>query len=120
MSDAPLIAIVCAIPLLGQALCDALDELAECKVIPARQDDIAGLLKSMQPDAIVVDAEDEAESAATYSRFARIPVIHVDLSAHMLRLYEDGRWEYAEDLEASPEGIRNLVASGLYGRRVRA
>ena len=53
----PLVAVVCAVPILGEALTAALDGLAECKVIPARQPELGGLLKSLQPDAIVVDDE---------------------------------------------------------------
>jgi hypothetical protein len=114
---APLVVAVCSVPLLGEALEGALDGLAECKVIAAGQPDIAGLLRSLQPDAIVVDDEGEAEAAATYSRFARIPVLYVPPSGRRLRVLENGRWEELADYDASPEAIRNLVAGGLYGRQ---
>jgi hypothetical protein len=114
---APLVVAVCGVPVLGEALTGALDSLAECKVVAAGQPDIAGLLRSLQPDAIVVDNESEAEAAATYSRFARIPVLYVPPNGGRLRVLENGRWEELEDYDASPESIRNLVAGGLYGRR---
>jgi hypothetical protein len=113
----PLVVAVCAVPVLGEALAGALEELAECKVVPAGQPDIAGLLRSLQPDAIVVDDEGEAEAAAMYSRFARIPVLYVAPTSRRLRVLENGRWEELEDYDASPEAIRNLVAVGLYGRK---
>jgi hypothetical protein len=111
-----LVVAVCGVPLLGEALAGALEGLAECKVVAAGQPDIAGLLRSLQPDAIVVDDELEAEAAAAYSRFARIPVLYVPPSGRRLRVLENGRWEELEDYDASPEAIRNLVAAGLYGR----
>jgi hypothetical protein len=114
---APLVVAVCGVPLLGEALEGALEGLAECKVVAAGQPDIAGLLRSLQPDAIVVDDEGEAEAAATYSRFARIPVLYVPPHGRQLRMLENGRWEELVGYDASPEAIRNLVAGGLYGRR---
>ena len=115
--DEPLVAVVCAVPLLGEALIGALEGLAECKVIPARQPELGGLLKSLQPDAVVVDDEDEAAVAATYARFARVPVIRVELRASRVHLLQDGAWVAPEEHDASPETIRNLVAGGIYGRR---
>jgi hypothetical protein len=113
----PLVVAVCSVPLLGEALAGALEDLAQCKVVAAGQPDIAGLLRSLQPDAIVVDDELEAEAAATYSRFARVPVFFVPPHGRQLRVLENGRWEDLKDHDASPEAIRNLVAGGLYGRR---
>jgi hypothetical protein len=113
---APLVVAVCGVPVLGEALTGALDGLAECKVVAAGQPDIAGLLRSLQPDAIVVDDEGEAEAAAAYSRFARIPVLYVPPNSRRLRVLENGRWEELEHYDASPETIRNLVAGALYGR----
>ena len=115
--DAPLVAVVCAVPLLGEAVTGALEGLAECKVIPARQPELGGLLKSLQPDAIVVDDEQEGAVAAMYARFARVPVIMVSLRENTVQLLEDGRWVYPEERGASAESIRNLVAGGIYGRR---
>jgi hypothetical protein len=115
--DVPLVVAVCGVPLLGEAVAGALDGLADCKVVAAGQPDIAGLLRSLQPDTIVVDDELEAEAAAMYSRFARIPVFYVPPRGRRLRVLESGRWQELEDYDASPEAIRNLVASGLYGRR---
>ena len=57
--DEPLVAVVCGVPILGEALSAALDGLAECKIIPARQPELGGLLKSLQPDAIVVAIEND-------------------------------------------------------------
>jgi hypothetical protein len=113
----PLVVVVCSVPLLGEALAGALEGIAECKVVPALQPDLAGLLRSLQPDAIVVDDEGEAEAAAKYSRFARVPVLYVPPTELRLRVLDNGRWEELEDYDASPEAIRNLVAGELYGRR---
>ena len=117
--DEPLVAVVCAVPLLGEAMQGALEGLADVKVIPARQPELGGLLKSLQPDAIVVDDEEEAAVAATYARFARVPVIHVGLRTSRLRLLHEGAWVTPEESDASPETVRNLIAGGIYGRRAR-
>lgn len=113
----PLVAVVCAVPILGEALSAALAGLAECKIIPARQPELGGLLKSLQPDAIVVDDEHEAAVAATYARFARTPVINVSLCEQRLTRLDDGRWEEPDEHDISPETIRNVVAGGIYGLR---
>jgi hypothetical protein len=115
--DEPLVAVVCVVPLLGEALCAALAGMAECKTIPAREPDLSGLLRSLQPDAIVVDDEEEAQATALYSRFARVPVVHVCRNSHQVRVLEDGRWVTANGLEATPESVRNLVAGKIYGRK---
>ena len=116
--EEPLVVAVVAVPLLGEAMTAALEGLAECKVIPARQPELGGLLKSLQPDAIVVDDEEEAAVAATYARFARVPVIRVSIRDSRVQVLEDGIWIRPEEHDASPETIRNLVAAGIYGRRV--
>ena len=41
--EAPLVAVICAVPLLGEAVTGALEGLAECKFIPARQPELGGL-----------------------------------------------------------------------------
>jgi hypothetical protein len=115
--DTPLVAVVCTVPLLGEAVTGALEGLAECKFIPARQPELGGLLKSLQPDAIVVDDNQEGAVAATYARFARVPVIMVSLRANTVQLLDDGRWVYPDESSATAEAIRNLVAGGIYGRR---
>ena len=115
--ETPLVAVICAVPLLGEAVTGALEGLAECKFIPARQPELGGLLKSLQPDAIVVDDEQEGAVAATYARFARVPVILISLRENTVQLLDEGRWVYPEESGASAESIRNLVAGGIYGRR---
>lgn len=116
--EEPLVVAVVAVPLLGEAMTAALEGVAECKVIPARQPELGGLLKSLQPDAIVVDDDEEAAVAATYARFARVPVIRVSLAEARVQVLEDGVWVRPEEHDASPETIRNLVAAGIYGRRL--
>jgi hypothetical protein len=116
--DEPLVVAVVAVPLVGEGISAALTGVAECKVIPARQPELGGLLRSLGPDAIVVDDDHEAAVAATYARFARVPVIKISLSDARVQLLEDGVWVHPEDHDASPETIRNLVAAGIYGPRV--
>jgi hypothetical protein len=116
--ETPLVVAVVAIPLIGEGVASALDGLAECKVVPARRPELTGLLKSLQPDAIVVDDEEEAEAAAAYARFARVPVIRIALRERRVQLLADRVWVQPDDADATPETIRNLVAAEIYGRRV--
>lgn len=113
----PFVVVLCAVPLVGEALCDALEGIAECKVLTARQPDISGLLRSLQPDAIVVVDEAEGAAAESYVSSAEIAVVLVSLRERKLRLLQDGRWEDADEFDASPEAIRNLVARSIYGRK---
>src|SRR5438874_12084806 len=57
----PLVAVVYSVPLLCEAIASALDDIAEVRTFPGRCDDVVGLLRSVRPDAVVVD--DPIESA---------------------------------------------------------
>ena len=116
--ETPLVVAVAAVPLVGEGIAAAVEGLAECKVLPAGQPELAGLLKSLQPDAVVADDEAEAAVAATYARFGRVPVIRVDVRADRVQVLDQGAWVRPEEHDSSPETIRNLVAAGIYGRRL--
>lgn len=112
----PLVVAVCAVPLLHEALAATLEDIAEVRSFPAHRGDTLGLLRGLHPDAVIVDAEDEAEAAASFARETRSPILHISLEERKLRILRDGDWEDAGNGRASPEEIRNILAAGLFAR----
>jgi hypothetical protein len=113
----PLVVAVCAVPMLQEALIAALEDMAEVQSFPAHRGDTVGLLKSLKPDAVVVDAEDEAEAAAAFGRESNSPVLHISLKDRKLRILRNGDWEDAGNGGgASSEEIRNILAASLFAR----
>jgi hypothetical protein len=111
----PLVAVVCAVPLLSEALSAILDSIAEVRAFPARCGDTIGLLRSLGPDAIVVDTEEEAENAAPFARESGLALIHVLLRERRLRVLSGELWEERDNGGASPEAIRNILVGAIYG-----
>jgi len=112
----PLVAVVCLVPLLGEAMESALD-FAEIRSFSASDGDIAGLLRWMRPDALIVDNEGDAEEAAAFARDHELPVLHVSVHERALRLYRHGRWEVIGSGEGTtPTVIRNVIAGALFSR----
>ena len=111
----PMIAAICSVPLLCEALSAALDGIAEVQSFPASGGDTAGLLHWLRPDGIVVDTSATADEAEPYAREARCPLVHVQLTKQQLRVLKSGRWRKVRD--ASPESIRNVLVAGMYRRQ---
>ncbi len=111
----PLVAVVCAVPLLGEAVESAL-EFADVRSFTARRD-TAGLLHSLRPDAIVVDSEDDADAASAVASSRDVPVLHICVRDHTLRLFRAGVWTQVASGEGpTPESIRNVLAGSLFAR----
>ncbi|MDQ3891187.1 MAG: hypothetical protein M3312_11650 [Actinomycetota bacterium] len=117
--DPPLVAFVCGVPLLCEAVAAALENVADVRQFPAGRGDTLGLLRWLQPDAVVVDTEGDVEDAASFAREANAPLVHVLPRQRRLRILRNGDWEEAEDGGASVEAIRNAVVGGLFRRRSR-
>lgn len=111
----PLVAVVCRVPLLYEALTAALDGVANVRRFPAGGGDTVGLLRALRPDAVIVDSEEEADEAAAFARESSSPLVHVSLHERTLRTLRDGRWHQAEE-DATPEAIRNAIVGGIFGR----
>jgi hypothetical protein len=112
----PLVALVCTVPLLGEALMSALD-FAEVRSFSASGGDVSGLLQWLRPDAVVVDHEDSAESAATYAAVDNLPLVHVCVRNRTMRTFRNGAWEAVASPEGpTPEAIRNIIAGALFAR----
>jgi len=109
----PLVAVVCGVPLLSEAVEQALQGMAEVRSFPAGGGDTAGFLRFLRPDAVVVDSVDEAQQAVRFARDAGATLVHVSLPDQRLRLLRAGGWvEYANG-SASPERLRSALAAGL-------
>jgi hypothetical protein len=114
--DRPLIAVVCAVPLLGEAMSSAL-EFAEVHSFAARAGDIGGLLHWLHPDAVIVDNDASAADATAFARQHDLPVLHVALRERALRLFRAGEWEVVASGDGpTAEAIRNVVAGVLFAR----
>ena len=113
----PLVAVVCSVPLLSEGIASVLESIAEVRPFPAGAGDTAGLLRSLQPDAVVVDCAEEAFAAEAFARETHVPLVHVLLREGALRVLVDGEWEERDDdAGATPEEIRNILVAGMYRR----
>src|SRR4051812_46456915 len=112
----PLVAVVCAVPLLGEAMMATLD-FAEVRAFSERGGDIVGLLDWLHPDAVVVDSADGAESAAVHASAHDVPLLHISVRERTLRIFHGGEWHLIIGAEEpTPEVIRNVVAGALFAR----
>jgi hypothetical protein len=112
----PLVAVVCSVPLLGEALVTTLD-FAEVRSFSNRGGDIAGLLTWVRPDAVIVDSEDGVAGATAFALENNVPLVYVSVRDRSLHLYRDGEWEQVGDGEGpTPEALRNVVAGSLFAR----
>ena len=110
----PLVAFLYSVPLLHEALLSTLDSIADVQAFPAGRGDVTGLLRSVKPDAIVVDDADEADEARSWAKRHHAPLVHICLREQTIRVLRNGGWE--ETAGAGAEAIRNVLAGSLYGR----
>jgi hypothetical protein len=111
----PLVAVLCSVPLLGEAMSSTL-EFAEVRSFSAGGD-VAGLLRAVRPDALIVDSDGAAEAAAAFAGDKSLPVVHICIRDRTLRFFHDGEWEQISNGDGpTPEAIRNVVAGALFAR----
>ena len=110
----PLVAVLYSVPLLCEAISSALDDIAEVRMFRASRGDTVGLLRSLRPDAVVVDHPAEAEEAQEWSEDREIPLVHINLRERKIRVLRGGDWE--ESTGAGRESIRNIIAGAMYAR----
>lgn len=112
----PLVAVVCSVPLLGEALTTTLD-FAEVRSFSSRGGDIAGLLTWMRPDAVIVDSDEGAAEATAFALKHGVPLVYVSVRDRSLHLYRGGAWEQVGNGEGpTPGALRNVVAGALFAR----
>jgi hypothetical protein len=114
----PLVAVVCTVPLLGEAVRSAL-EFADVQTFAERGGDLDGLLRWLRPDALIVDSHAGAEQAAAFARETDLPVVHLAVQERELRFYRGGTWTHVGNGEGpTPESVRNVVAGALFAKEV--
>lgn len=112
----PFVAVVCAVPLLGEAMESALD-FAQVRSFSASGGDLTGLLGWLRADALIVDSDAGAQEALEFAREHELPVLHVSVQEHALRLFRGGAWEdVGNGTGPEPEMIRNVLAGVLFAR----
>ena len=112
----PLVAVLCSVPLLVEAV-DAALEFAEVRAFSSGRGDTVGLLRWLRPDAVIVDSDRDAQEATAFARERDLPVLHISVRERELRLFHRGAWEFVGDGEGpTPESIRNVVAGMLFAR----
>jgi hypothetical protein len=114
--ERPLVALVCQVPLIAEAISSALEEIAEVRVFPGGRGGTDGLLRSLDPDGVVVDSPREAEAATSFVREAGIPLVEISLVDQRLRVLGSAGWEEEGDFAATPEAIRNVLVGRILGR----
>ena len=117
-AEMPFVVTLCATPLLCEAVIGALRGFADVRPFPAGARDVAGLLRSLAPDAVVVDRQEEAERAAAWAEETRTPLVHIALAERKLRLLVDGAWaDQPEMATTATENLRNTIVGAMYSRR---
>jgi hypothetical protein len=112
----PLVAVLCSVPLLGEAMSSLL-EFAEVRSFAASGGDVGGLLGWLRPDVLIVDSDAGAEAATDFARQHDMPLLHVSVRNRSLHLFRRGEWEQVSEGEGpTPEAIRNVVAGSLFAR----
>lgn len=112
----PFVAVVCDVPLLGEAVRAAL-EFAEVQTFAAGGGDIDGLLRWLRPDALIVDSDASAEESAAYAREHGLPVLHVSVHDRELRYCRGGVWSHVGNGEGpTVDAVRNVIAGALFPR----
>ena len=113
----PVVLVVCAMPLLYEALDESLQGLASLHEIPTNRIDLTGLLRALDADALVADSPGDAEEMEPLARELGIPLLQIDLRGQNVRALRDGGWEDFPDAAKSAEAIRNLLVGEIFGRR---
>jgi hypothetical protein len=112
--ELPLVALVCAIPLVAEAVRSELG-FAEVIMLADRGGDIGGLLHWLHPDAVVVDTDEAAVGAAAYAQEHELPVVHISPRKKALYVFQGGAWQETGNGEGpTPENVRNVIVGALY------
>ena len=110
----PLVAVVYSVPLLCEAIASALDDIAEVRTFPGRRDDVVGLLRSVRPDAVVVDDPIESAQIRGWAQNQDLPLVEICLREVRIRVLRNREWQ--ESTGTSAESIRNAIAGSIYAR----
>ena len=113
-----MVAVISRVPLISEALSASLEGIADVRWFSADGADTDGLVRSLQPDAIVVDSDEVARDAQPAATTTDAILLQVLLQQGTVRILRDGAWEDTEG-PATPEAIRNLIVGAVYGATPR-
>ncbi|NUR74808.1 MAG: hypothetical protein HOQ28_00800 [Thermoleophilia bacterium] len=99
----PLVGAVCFAPLMAEGIVSALDGVADVCLLPAEVEDLPTLLRTLSPDAIVVDGD--CPAARAYTDEHRLPLFVVPV-------------ESVDGQVPSPDSLRALVVGSLLAGQV--
>jgi hypothetical protein len=111
----PLVALICCVPLIAEGIRPEL-EFAEVHSFKGERD-TAGLLRSLEPELVIVDSSADAREASAYALDRDAAVLHVSVRSRTLRLFQSGAWKQVGATgAATPESVRNVAAGTLFAR----
>jgi len=111
----PLVALICRVPLIAEGIRPEL-EFAEVHSFKGERD-TAGLLRSLEPELVIVDSSADAREASAYALDRDSAVLHISVNSRTLRLFQSGAWKQVGATgAATPESVRNVAAGTLFAR----
>ena len=111
----PLVALVCRAPVVAEALTASLTGICEVMPLCGPVSDLPGLIHAICPDGVVFDSSIEAARAAELVGAAGPVLVHVSATDAAVLLLVRGGWQRRAN-EASPDEVRNVLASALFQR----
>jgi hypothetical protein len=108
----PLIAVFFRVPLLVEALRQALADVGEVRAFASPNTEPLGLLEAFMPDAVIVDGERDAQAALAYAGESRVPVLYLPWGESQLYAAREGQW-VAVPGGPAPEAIRNALVEAF-------
>jgi hypothetical protein len=101
----PLVGVVCFAPLMAEGVASALEGVADTRLLPAELDDMTALLRTLDPDAIVIDRE--CRAARAHAEEFDLPLFVVPVEGAGVEV-------------PSPDRLRALVVGSLLAVQVRS
>lgn len=110
----PLVLALTTTPLLIELLRDLLGESALVRDFPGDSVDLEGLVRHTQPDALVIDSDEDAFELSAVAEELSVPLVQISLPSHEARVFRDRSWSPGPLPIDSPTSIRNLLLGELF------
>jgi hypothetical protein len=90
-------------------------DFADVRTFDTGGGDLDGLLRSVRPDALIVDSAAAAADAVEFASEHDLPILHVAVREPALRLYVGGAWRLLDSGDGPAEvDVRNVLAGALF------
>ena len=110
----PLVLALTMTPLLTELLRDLLGESALVRDFPGDSADLEGLVRHTQPNALVIDSDQDAFELSAVAEELSVPLVQISLPSHEARVFRDRRWSPVPLPIDSPTSIRNVLLGELF------